>query len=408
MYISEFAKFRRGEDWTDAFAEAAKVIEKAGGGVLKVAAGVYETGPIRLVSRMKLEVEAGAEIRFTDDEDRFPAMELEFEGILGLCHTPCVYAEDAEFVTLTGEGTINGCGKAWWDRRWANALKHNRPYLVCFNRCKHVTISDLTLTNSPVWTVHPLRCDDVTIKDLRIINPYNSPNTDGIDPDASSDVTIQNCYIDVGDDCIAIKSGTENTPARRPCERIVITGCHFMHGHGGVVLGSEMSGGIHDVVVSDCVFRETDRGIRLKTRRGRGGEVSGLRACNLMMDGVMCPFVFNMYYFCGEDGKTFYVSDKAERPVDERTPRLSDVSITGVSIKNCTSCAGYFYGLPESPIDRVTLRDVKVSYSGDKAEKPAMMFDCPEMKHAGFYMRNTKNVTVADTDFSGLEGEAML
>ena len=406
MYITDYASLSAGSDWSKAFQAAVSAIREAGGGVLKVPSGIYYTEPIRLTSHMKLEIEAGAEIRFFDNEARFRTIELEFEGIAGNCYMPCLYAEDAEYVTVTGEGTLNGQGAYWWQMLRSKTLKHNRPYLVCFNRCNHVTLSGLTLTNSPVWTVHPLRCQDVTLKDLRIINPADSPNTDGIDPDASSDVNILNCYIDVGDDCIAIKSGTEDTADRRPCERIVITGCHFLHGHGGVVLGSEMSGGIHDVLVSGCVFHQTDRGIRLKTRRGRGGSVSGVRANNLMMDGVMCPFVFNMYYFCGKDGKTPYVADKNALAADEKTPELSDVSITGVSVKNCTACAGYFYGLPESKVKSITISDVNIAFTDGKPATPAMMADCPKMSRRGFYLRNTEAVSISGLRFSGLVGEA--
>ncbi|MBQ3669120.1 MAG: glycoside hydrolase family 28 protein [Clostridia bacterium] len=404
MYITEFASYKRENDWTQAFKKAIEKLDAQGGGVLKVSAGVYYTAPIKLVSHMKLEIEAGAEIRFFDDLERFDVIDLEFEGILGKSYMPCLYAENAEFITVCGEGTLNGQGTKWWKLIRARELKCNRPYLVCFNRCRHVTISGLTLTQSPVWTVHPLRCSDVAIKDLRIINPSDSPNTDGIDPDGCEDVTIDNCYIDVGDDCIAIKSGTEDTIAPTPSCRIIISNCHFLHGHGGVVLGSEMSGGIHDVVVSNCVFHETDRGIRLKTRRGRGGDVSGLRVNNLMMDGVMCAFVFNMFYFCGKNGKTPYISNKLPQEINAGTPSLSDVSITGVSIKNCTACAGYFYGLPERPVDNVTISDVSVSFTDAEPATPAMMADCPKMQRRGFYLRNAKRVNISGLQFSGLEG----
>ena len=405
MLITDFASYAVEGDWTEAFEAAIHAIREKGGGALKVPAGIYYTGPIRLTGNMKFEVEAGAEIRFFDDKSKFPTLDLEFEGIQGVCYMPCLYAEDEEFITVTGGGKLNGQGAYWWKLHREKTLDHSRPYLVCFNRCQHVSMSELTLTNSPVWTVHPLRCSDVTLRDLRILNPSDSPNTDGIDPDASSDVNIINCYIDVGDDCIAIKSGTEETPSRRPCERIVISGCHFLHGHGGVVLGSEMSGDIHDVLVSDCVFHKTDRGIRLKTRRGRGGTVSGLKANNLMMDGVMCPFVFNMFYFCGKNGKTPYVSDKQPREVGQGTPALRDVSITGVSIQNCTACAGYFYGLPESKVENVHISDVTVSFVESTPKTPAMMADCPEMSCRGFYLRNTSAVTLRNVRFHGLVGE---
>ncbi len=404
MYISQYARFARDGDWTDAFCAAISDLRLSGGGELRVGAGLYMTKPIKLVSRMTLYLEAGAELRFSDEPSEFPVLDLEFEGILSKAYAPCVYAEDAESVTLAGEGTLNGQGESWWRRHKNKELSFARPYLVCFNRCKHVNISGLTLINSPVWTVHPLRCEDVHISRLRIINPPDSPNTDGIDPDACSDVTIRNCYIDVGDDCIAIKSGTEDTPDRRACERVVISGCHFLHGHGGVVLGSEMSGGIRDVLVSDCVFFETDRGIRLKTRRGRGGEVRALRANNLIMNRVMCPFVFNMYYFCGKNGKTPYVSDKSALPVDARTPRLGDVSITNVSISGATACAGFFCGLPEAPVESVSISGVNVGFSDAAPATPAMMADCPPMKNRGFYLRNAVNVRIENVRYDGLEG----
>ena len=266
-------------------------------------------------------------------------------------------------------------------------------------------LENVTLTNSPAWTVHPLRCQDVTIRGLLIRNPWDSPNTDGIDPDACQDVRILDCTIDVGDDCIAVKSGTEATANRQPSERIIISNCHFLHGHGGVVLGSEMSGNIRNVVVSSCVFHQTDRGVRLKTRRGRGGVVEGIQLFNLTMEKVMCPFVFNMYYFCGPDGKNDWVRDKAARPVDATTPMLRDVSITGVRARGCSACAGFFYGLPEMPVEGVTFTDVVVEMDPDGApDYPAMMDDCPKMQGAGFYLRNARGVRLSGVKVLGVQG----
>lgn len=298
-------------DWTAAFQQAIADLRTRGGGTLIVPAGDYPTGAIRLYDNMTLHIESGAVLRFHQDASAFPLIDLEFEGIAGLAHQPCIYAEHAKNVTITGYGTLDGQGSYWWTRQRAGQNVHPRPYLVCFNHCEHVTLENVTLTNSPAWTVHPLYCRNVVIRGLNIKNPADSPNTDGIDPDGCQDVRIHDCTIDVGDDCIAIKSGTEDTPNRQVCERIIISNCHFLHGHGGVVLGSEMSGGIRNVVVSSCVFYETDRGIRLKTRRGRGGTVEGIQLNNLVMEKVMCPFVFNMYYFCGANGKMKHVWDKA-------------------------------------------------------------------------------------------------
>lgn len=397
---------REGADWTDAFKTALEQIRQNGGGELFVPAGDYPTGAIRLYSHTTLRLENGAHVRFLQRADAFPLILLEFEGLGGLAHQPCVYAENAEHVCITGEGTLDGQGEYWWKQAFAKTLQHPRPYLVCFSNCRHVTLENVFLTNSPVWTVHPLRCEDVTIRGLRICNPADSPNTDGIDPDACSDVRILDCTIDVGDDCIAVKSGTEDTKDKRPCQRIVIANCHFLHGHGGVVLGSEMSGGIRNVVVSNCVFYQTDRGVRLKTRRGRGGTVEGLRLSNCIMEEVMCPFVFNMYYFCGKDGKMRRVWDKAPYPVDETTPALRDVSICHVTARRCAACAGYFYGLSEMPVQGVTMHDVTVEMDENgKPGHPAMMDGCPDMQCAGLYLRNVKNADIKGLRVIGVRGE---
>lgn len=404
MNIRDYAAFsRNGQDWTEAFQRAIADLKNQGGGVLNVQAGIYPTGSIRLYDDMTLNIESGAVLRFHQDEAAFPQIALEFEGRAGLVYQACIYAEKAKNVCVTGYGTVDGQGSYWWKKVFAHELDYPRPYLVCFSDCERVVLENVTLTNSPAWTVHPLRCRNVVIRGLNIKNPADSPNTDGIDPNACQDVRISDCTIDVGDDCIAIKSGTEVTPNRQPCERIIISNCHFLHGHGGVVLGSEMSGNIRNVVVSSCVFYETDRGIRLKTRRGRGGVAEGIQLNNLIMEKVMCPFVFNMYYFCGADGKMKHVWDKAPYPVTEATPCLRDVSITGVRARGCTACAGFFYGLAEMPVEGVTMRDVIVEMADGPAGRPAMMEGCPEMRRAGFFLRNAVNVDLTGVKVQGAD-----
>lgn len=149
----------------------------------------------------------------------------------------------------------------------------------------------------------------MTIDNLTIVNPFDSPNTDGIDPESCRNVRITGCHIDVGDDCIAVKAGTEDALEDVPCENIAITGCTMVHGHGGVVLGSEMSGGIRRISITGCVFDGTDRGIRIKSRRGRGGAVEDVSVTGIVMNDVLCPLVINLMYFCGKDGKLPIVSD---------------------------------------------------------------------------------------------------
>ncbi len=407
MNIRDYAAYSKdGKDWTEAFIRAIDDMKAQGGGVLTVPTGEYPTGSIRLYDNMTLNIESGAALRFHQDATAFPLIDLEFEGIAGQMHQSCIYAEKAKNVAVTGYGTVDGQGSYWWKQiREKGRTEYPRPYLVCFSDCEYVVLENVTLTNSPAWTVHPLRCRNVVIRGLNIKNPADSPNTDGIDPDGCQNVRIHDCTIDVGDDCIAIKSGTEATLNRVPSERIIITNCHFLHGHGGVVLGSEMSGDIRNVVVSSCVFYETDRGIRLKTRRGRGGTVEGIQLNNLVMEKVMCPFVFNMYYFCGADGKMKYVWDKAPYPVTERTPCLRDVAITGVRARKCTACAGFFYGLAEMPVEGVSMQDVVVEMTDGPYGRPAMMESCPEMQRNGFFLRNAVNVDIRGVKVLGVHGE---
>ena len=406
LNIRDYAVYSKdGSDWTQAFECAIEDMRRQGGGVLTVPVGVYPTGSIRLYDNMTLNVESGARIAFLQDDKAFPLIIGEYQGDVGLVHQSCIYAQDAKNITVTGYGTIDGQGEYWWDKTMAGDLPYPRPHLICFHRCERVVIENVNLINSPVWTVHPLRCRNVICRGLNICNPYHSPNTDGIDPDGCQDVRISDCTIDVGDDCIAIKSGTELTPEKDCSERIIITNCHFIRGHGGVVLGSEMSGDIRNVVVSSCVFYETDRGIRLKTRRGRGGTVEGIQLTNLVMEKVMCPFVFNMYYFCGADGKMKHVWDKAPYPINERTPCLRDVSISGVRARKCTACAGFFYGLAEMPVEGVSMQDVVVEMTDGPVGHPAMMDGCPDMQRNGFFLRNAVNVDLRGVKVIGVNGE---
>ncbi len=204
--LAEYGHLVKDGLWTGAFHAAMKALSSQGGGTLTVPAGRYMTAPIRLLSDITLHLEQGAEIVLTDDEALFPLVDIEFEGIPGKAYMPCVYARDARNVRLTGAGTIDGSGAKWWERLKTGALSHVRPYLVCFHNCTNVEMDGVTLKNSPSWTVHPLYCDNVSITNLHIYNPADSPNTDGIDPNGSKNVYIADCVIDVG---------TTASPSRR-------------------------------------------------------------------------------------------------------------------------------------------------------------------------------------------------
>ncbi len=392
LNILEFEKLSdEGRDWTLAFEEAIAALKEKGGGTIFVPAGVYSTRSIELKSHMTLYLEVGAVIEFKDDYENYPLVEVEFEGINGQMYRPLIYAYKAEKVAVCGRGCLNGNGQRAWKEM--NILAYKRPYLICFQECVEVQIEQVTLINSPVWTIHPLHCDNVLIKGVTIKNPPDSPNTDGINPNGCSNVRISDCFIDVGDDCIAIKAGTELTMNKRPCENITISNCNMIHGHGGIVIGSEMSGSIRNVTVSNCVFQDTDRGIRLKTRRKRGGAMEQLIFNNIIMDKVLCPFVFNMYYCCGTDEQDRHVWDKAPYAIDDGTPGIRNLLISNVIATNVTAAAGFMYGLSEQYIENITFSNCSISMdTNGEAGMPDMLTHMEPMKAAGFFIRNAKNI----------------
>ena len=262
MNILDFGA-KRGEFCGVAIQRGSEAAAVQGGGRVVVPAGEYETASLVLRSNVELHLEAGAVLRFTDDFDAYPVVNIRWEGYEQPCRRPLIYAKNEVNVALTGFGTLEGQGKKWWTAFRAKTLDAARPCAVCFEDCTRVRMSDFMVHNSPNWTIHPVRCENVTIDNLTIVNPFDSPNTDGIDPESCRNVRITGCHIDVGDDCIAVKAGTEDALEDVPCENIAITGCTMVHGHGGVVLGSEMSGGFRRVSITGCVFDGTDRGIRI-------------------------------------------------------------------------------------------------------------------------------------------------
>ena len=303
-------------------------LNKAGGGTLFFPSGDYLTASNHMKSNITLELEAGASLRFSDNfDDYMPFVEMRHEGVMMKSFQPLIYATDAENITIKGEGKLDGQGKAWWkeffrvliDLRdngkrdinkyqplfeqandmktlyaetnvdWHSTLDRRflRPPFIQLLRCRNVRIEGITIVNSPFWTVNPNFCDNVTVKGVTI-NNVPSPNTDGINPESCSNVHISDCHISVGDDCITIKSGRDLQARKigRPCENITITNCTMLSGHGGVVIGSEMSGGVKKVTISNCVFDGTDRGIRIKSTRGRGGVVEDIRVSNVVMSDI--------------------------------------------------------------------------------------------------------------------------
>ncbi len=391
---------------TDGINKAICSCAEHGGGTVTIPAGTYLTGSIFLKSNINLLIDAGAVLSFVQDEDAFPIISSSWEGADRDVHASCIYADGQKNVSVTGRGTVNGNGQYWWARFRSKEIKAPRPKLICFQNCENVLIEGVTLTNSPSWTIHPFLCNNVTIRNVTIVNPADSPNTDGIDPESCQNVRISDCHIDVGDDCLVIKSGTEDAARKVPCENIAITNCTMVHGHGGVVIGSEMSGDVRNVVISNCIFDGTDRGIRLKSRRGRGGVVSDIRVSNIIMRSVICPFVMNLYYFCGDKGKDKYVWDKAPYPVTNETPLFKSVSFDNITARDVTACAGFLYGLAEQYVDDVTFSNVSVSMTDEaKPDVPAMMSGIEPMAKQGFFLGNCRNITFSNVSVKGCDGD---
>ena len=372
-------------------------LSQAGGGTLFFPAGTYLTGAIRLKSNITLELEAGATLLFSDNfDDYLPFMEVRHEGVMMKSFSPLISAMDAENITIKGEGTLDGQGKAWWteffriyvdlekngmrelnkyqplwekendvealyaetNEDWHGTLKRRffRAPLIQPVRCRRVRIEGVKIINSPFWTVNPEFCDNVVVTGVTIHN-VPSPNTDGINPESCRNVHISDCHISVGDDCITLKSGRD-AQARRlgvPCENITITNCTMLSGHGGVVIGSEMSGSVRKVTISNCVFDGTDRGIRIKSTRGRGGVVEDIRVSNIIMSNIKREaVVLNLKY-----------SKMPVEPMSERTPLFRDISISGLTAVGVKTPVK-IVGLEEAPVTDIILRDINVKNAREK------------------------------------------
>lgn len=343
----------------------------AGGGTVYVPPGRYLTGTVTLKSHVTLDLDAGATLLGSEEPKDYPSTPSVW-GDGGQMMAPLIYAVDAQNVTITGRGTIDGQGAIWWrrvrlnqpwkfppgpqtaaDRAEAAKLSRGRPHLIRPVRCTDFVLENVTLRNSAEWTVHPMLCDRVRIDGVTILSPATmAHNTDGIDPESCRNVQILNCRISTGDDCVTLKSGKDELGRRmgRPDEDITIANCVMNHGHGGVTIGSEMSGGVRNVVVTNCVFQDTDVGIRLKSQRGRGGVVEGLSVSNIVMQDVPLPFVITDFY----SGR-----DAGAHPVDAGTPRFRDLMFSNITARGARQ-AGVITGLREMPIQDVTFSNVHI------------------------------------------------
>lgn len=373
---------------TVAIRRAIEAATAGGGGTVFFPAGHFLTGPIHLHSNITLFIDAGSVIEFSRDfDDYLPMVLSHWEGTEVTNFSPLIYGNQLENIAIHGRGILDGHGEAWWsywkalerdqasrgswntDSKWQRefvrlnqgiALPVDtcrldagflRPPFIQFLSSRNVSIRDVTIRNSPFWTINPVYCDNVIVSGVTIDNPDEAPNTDGIDPESCSNVHISDCHISVGDDCVCIKSGRDE-PARRinrPAENHTITNCTMLRGHGGVVIGSEMSGGVKNIAISNCVFDGTDRGIRLKSTRGRGGTIESVRATNIVMHHIRDEAItVNLHY-----------TSAPREAVSARTPHVRGIHLSGIS--GDAEKAGALLGLEESVLEDVSLYDIALS-----------------------------------------------
>lgn len=401
--IREFGADPQSPDNQEAIAEAISAVPE--GGTVRVPRGTWPTGPVFLSSHVTLLLEEGAMLHAVSSRNHWPilpaysrarAMLGSWEGLPEPCYAGFITGIGLDGARIIGPGTLDCGGDRgdWW--RWAKETREGarRARGVHLIDCRNILLLGPTIRNSPSWTVHPQGCRNLIASGLTIINPPDSPNTDGFNPDSSEDVRIEGVLFSVGDDCIAIKSGKRGPGPNghlRPTRNVEIRHCRMERGHGGVVLGSEMSGGIYDVSVSHCEMFRTDRGLRIKTRRGRGGTVSGVSCRQVSMDKVLTAFTTNAFYHCDPDGSDGWVQSRDPAPVDDTTPTVEDIRIGDVEIRNVAVAVGAFSGLPERPIRRVCLQRLTVTYDPEaEADAPLMADHIKTVRHGGILFENTE------------------
>ncbi|MBF0649935.1 glycoside hydrolase family 28 protein [Dysgonomonas sp. GY75] len=404
---------------TDAFAKAMDALSNKGGGTLFVPSGVWYTGPIVFKSNINLHLEKGALILFSADFNLYPLVNTVFEGLdTRRCQSP-ISGRNLENIAITGEGSINGSGEAWrplkkskvteihWKKvinsggvvkdgnywfpskgslkgleisdmnvprhdlteaEWMEIKDFLRPVMVSFIECKNVLLEGVLFENSPSWNIHPLMCENVILDNVMVRNPGYAQNGDGLDMESCKNSIIVNSIFDVGDDAICIKSGKDEDGRRRnrPTENVLIDNCKVFQGHGGFVVGSEMSGSVRNILVSNCQFLGTDVGLRFKSCRGRGGVVENIYIRDInMFDIATESFLFDLYYGGKsaveslEDGDTIPVTSTI-LAVDETTPAFKNIYVKNLVSRNARR-AMFFNGLPEMKIENINVEDVTIT-----------------------------------------------
>jgi unsaturated rhamnogalacturonyl hydrolase len=399
--IADFGAVAGGADCTEAIAKAITAANAAGGGRVLVPAGEWHTGAIRLKSNVNLHVAEGATLKFFTDPAKFPIVFTRWEGVECMNYSPLIYAFEQENVAVTGKGTLDGSASVenWWgwNRKTANpsrqAAARNRlnemgekgvpveqrafgdgsflrPNFIQPYRCRNVLIEGVTIINSPMWEVHPALCTNVIVRGITISS--HGPNNDGCNPESCRDVLIEDCLFDTGDDCIAIKSGRNNDGRRLdvPSENFVIRNCTMKDGHGGVVIGSETSGGCRNIFVENCTMDSPnlDRALRIKTNASRGGTIESVFMRKVKVGRVAeAVLTIDLLYEEGSKGDfpPTVRNISIEQVTSSASPRVMYVrgfpgaTIDGIKFTDCT-----FKGIQTAEVlggaDTVTLRNVTI------------------------------------------------
>lgn len=447
---------------SQAFADAIEAVSERGGGRVVIPAGIWLTGPIILKSNLELYTEPGALVIFSTNKDLYPIIETSFEGLdTWRCISP-IYGKNIENVAFTGSGVWDGSGEAWrfvkkskltagqWKELVASGGVINkkgdewypseqfkkahetanmnvptglttkeefeairdflRPVMVSIQNSKRILLDGPTFQNSPAWCIHPLMVEDLIVRNITVRNPWYSQNGDGIDIESCKNVLVENSKFDVGDDAICIKSGKDLDGRRRgvPAENIIITNNIVYHGHGGVTVGSEMSGGVRNMHVSNCTFMGTDVGLRFKSTRGRGGVVEDIYISNIRMTDIPTNAIsFNLYYggmsvseMMEKGGLETYA---VKEPVTEETPQFRNITIRDIVVKGAHQ-AVFLQGLPEMKLENIVMKDMLL-----QAERGISIIDAENVKlnrielitdnKIAIEILNTKNLEVTDMNY---------
>ncbi len=406
---------------TTAFRDAIKACTEKGGGRVIVPKGIYFTGPIHLENNVNLHLEDGAEINFsTNPDDYYPLVHTSFEGMELMNYSPLIYAKNKKNIAITGNGILNGQADKtnWWpwkgktsegnvygyeqgqpsqldslnlpalmdmaqndvplEKRIFGNNHYLRPNFIEPFDCENVLIKGVKIINAPFWVIHPIKCTNVIVDGVTIDS--HGPNNDGCDPEYSKNVIIQNCTFNTGDDCIAIKAGRDHEGRKVgiKSENIVVRNCKMIDGHGGVVIGSEMSAGVKNVFVEDCHMDspQLDRAIRLKTNTKRGGTVDGLYVRNITVGKVkqaVLHITMNYSVYAGQRDGNFI-------------PQIKNILLENITVQNAGKYAIFADGLENSPIENITFKNVRI----DTVEQNFSLKHVSNLKVIDTYVNNEK------------------